>query len=247
MNNYKIYIHIFPNDKVYIGITSQNPKRRWNNGKGYRNNKYMTNAILKYGWDNIKHEILFDNLTKEQAEQKEIELIAEFNSNNKKYGYNILEGGNASNGLTDEALKRMANTTKALWQNPKYKEHMQIIHTGKKASLETKKKMSENNPKYWLGKHLPKETRKKISENNKGKIAWNKGTKGIMKPNKTSFKVGEIHSITKKVKCIETEIIYNTINSASREMNINATCIINVCKGKQSMAGGFHFKYYEEN
>ena len=31
MDNYKVYIHIFPNNKVYIGITSQKPKRRWNN------------------------------------------------------------------------------------------------------------------------------------------------------------------------------------------------------------------------
>jgi predicted GIY-YIG superfamily endonuclease len=150
---YKVYMHIFPNNKVYIGITSQNPKRRWNNGKGYRNNEYMTNAILKYGWNNIKHEIIFDNLSKEQAEQKEIELIAQFNSNNKKYGYNILKGGNISNGLSDEVLKKMANTTKELWQNPKYREHMRVVHSGKKASTETKKKMSESNPKYWLGKH----------------------------------------------------------------------------------------------
>lgn len=243
MNNYTVYIHIFPNKKVYIGITTQNPKRRWNNGKGYRNNEYMTNAIIKYGWNNIKHVILFDNLTKEQAEQKEIELIAQYKSNIKRYGYNILKGGNASDGLSEESLKKMAITTKKLWQNSEYREHMRNIHSGKKASSETKKKMSENNPKYWLGKHLPEETRKKISENNKGKIAWNKGTKGVMKSNQTSFKKGEIHSITKKVKCIETETVYDTINNASRKLNINATCIINVCKGKQITAGGFHWEY----
>ena len=86
MNKYKVYIHIFPNKKVYIGITSQKEKRRWNNGNGYKNNEYMTNAIQKYGWENIEHKILFTDLTKEEAEQKEIELIAFYKSYQKEYG-----------------------------------------------------------------------------------------------------------------------------------------------------------------
>lgn len=32
-NNYSVYIHIFPNSKVYIGITKRQPKDRWQNGK----------------------------------------------------------------------------------------------------------------------------------------------------------------------------------------------------------------------
>lgn len=242
-NNYKVYIHKFPNGKIYIGITMQKPNHRWNNGKGYQSNKYMMNAINKYGWENIEHKILYDNLSKEEAEQKEIELIAKYKSNNKKYGYNILEGGNASEGLTKEILEKMSKTASKLWKNQEYREHMVKAHSGKKVSQETKEKMSKSNARIWLGKHLSEETKRKISENRKGKDVWNKGTKGIMKSNQTSFKKGEIHSITKKVKCIETQIIYDTINSASRHLNINATCIINVCKGKQLTAGDYHWEY----
>ena len=54
-------MHICPNKKVYIGITSKNVNTRWQNGKGYPNNPYFTNAILKYGWDNIQHIILFED------------------------------------------------------------------------------------------------------------------------------------------------------------------------------------------
>ena len=89
MDNYDVYIHIFPNSKVYIGITSQKPKRRWNNGQGYKNNQYMTNAIMKYGWDNVIHKILYTNLKKEEAEEIEIKLIKEYKADNKRYGYNI--------------------------------------------------------------------------------------------------------------------------------------------------------------
>ena len=32
---YCVYKHIFPNNKVYIGVTCQKPEYRWRNGKGY--------------------------------------------------------------------------------------------------------------------------------------------------------------------------------------------------------------------
>ena len=98
--NYTVYMHITPNNKVYIGITKQEPKKRWNSGYGYIQNKYFFNAILKYGWNNIEHKILFTNLTKEEAEQKEIEFIAFYKSNNRNYGYNIEKGGHVNKGIT---------------------------------------------------------------------------------------------------------------------------------------------------
>ena len=69
-------MHICPNNKKYIGITKQNTKYRWGHGTNYSNNKHFTNAIKKYSWENIQHKILYEHLTKEEAEQKEIELIS---------------------------------------------------------------------------------------------------------------------------------------------------------------------------
>lgn len=80
MSNYKVYIHISPSNKVYIGITKQNPVKRWRNGLGYKNNIYFYRSILKYGWNNFKHQILYDNLSLEDAKLKEIELICKYNS-----------------------------------------------------------------------------------------------------------------------------------------------------------------------
>lgn len=34
-----VYIHTSPSGKKYIGITSQNPQKRWQNGKGYLRKK----------------------------------------------------------------------------------------------------------------------------------------------------------------------------------------------------------------
>lgn len=90
---YVLYKHTFPNGKVYIGITCQKPERRWSKGYGYYQNERMFRAIKKYGWDNIKHEILYEDLTEEEAYLKEIDLIAEYDSTNVAKGYNIHKGG----------------------------------------------------------------------------------------------------------------------------------------------------------
>ena len=87
MNNYKVYIHKFPNGKAYIGITRQEPKIRWGGGNGYVRNEYMHRAIKKYGWENIEHIILFDGLSEEDACEIEKSLIKKYRTNEKEFDY----------------------------------------------------------------------------------------------------------------------------------------------------------------
>lgn len=91
-----VYEHVFPNGKKYIGITS-NAKARFRNGKGYEAQGKITNAIDKYGWDNIQHNIIVDGLEKEQAERLEKYLIAELHTIDD--GYNTSPGGEKVNGF----------------------------------------------------------------------------------------------------------------------------------------------------
>lgn len=88
--NYKVYIHIFPNSKKYIGITRQEIDKRWQNGYGYKKQP-IYKEILKFGWNNIQHIVLYENLTKKQAQELEIKLISEYNS--IENGYNVSVGG----------------------------------------------------------------------------------------------------------------------------------------------------------
>ena len=62
IRNYCVYKHTSPSNKVYIGITSQEPERRWQNGYGYATQQLFWRAIQKYGWDNFKHEIIAEKL-----------------------------------------------------------------------------------------------------------------------------------------------------------------------------------------
>ena len=91
MNDYCVYCHIFPNGKRYIGITKDRPEKRWNNGHGYDTQPKMKKAIVKYGWENIKHEILAKCLTHDLANALEQHYISEFDT--IKNGYNATIGG----------------------------------------------------------------------------------------------------------------------------------------------------------
>ena len=91
---YYVYMHEHrENGKKYIGITCQDPYKRWGNGKNYKKTSYFRNAVDKYGWDMFKHEILYTNLSKEEACIKEQELIKKYKTNDNKYGYNNSVGG----------------------------------------------------------------------------------------------------------------------------------------------------------
>lgn len=98
-NNYCVYKHTNKlNGKVYIGITRQNPEKRWQKGAGYART-YFGNAIAKYGWDNFTHEVLFTGLSKAVACEKGKQLIESYGSRDRHYGYNICEGGQTGDNL----------------------------------------------------------------------------------------------------------------------------------------------------
>lgn len=97
--NYYLYCHTNKiNGKKYIGISKQLPSHRWQNGKGYKGCPKFEKAIKKYGWENFEHEILFKNLTKQEASDLEQQYIEQYDTVNN--GYNVLQGGldNSVNG-----------------------------------------------------------------------------------------------------------------------------------------------------
>lgn len=75
--NWCVYRHTFPDRRVYIGITSDEPQKRWNNGIGYRHHARLFHEIVCYGWYNIDHEILIEGLDEKAAKSEEKRLIQE--------------------------------------------------------------------------------------------------------------------------------------------------------------------------
>jgi hypothetical protein len=90
---YTVYRHVAPNGKSYVGITRQEPKRRFQNGYGYHSQPAFSRAINKYGWDNFTHEVLESNLTEQEAFERETYYITKVYHSIAPNGYNSKEGG----------------------------------------------------------------------------------------------------------------------------------------------------------
>ena len=145
-SDYCVYIHRNKTDgKVYIGLTCNEPEKRWRKGKGYDSKSHFGRAIAKYGWDGFEHEIVRENLTLKEANQLEQDLIAQYDSRNPNKGYNVTSGGDGSTGAkhtseTKEKLsqlqkERIARTGKVNFKGQKHKPEsiskMRVSHKGK--------------------------------------------------------------------------------------------------------------------
>ena len=125
---YCVYIHTNKvNGKKYVGQTCQQPHKRWGNGKYYRPETYFGKAIAKYGWDNFDHDIIAENLTKEEANNLEVTLIAKYKTNNSQYGYNLTTGGEGTAGIQ---------------RSQEYRKKQRLSQTGKQMSKDTRKRIS---------------------------------------------------------------------------------------------------------
>ena len=103
-NTYCVYMHTTPSGKKYVGISKNKAMQRWDCGRGYQSNTHFFNAIMKYGWINIKHEILYENLSKQEAKNIEIELIKEYDLTNRAKGYNKSHGGDLGSSSLEKPI-----------------------------------------------------------------------------------------------------------------------------------------------
>lgn len=235
---YIVYKHTCPNGKVYIGITGSDVNDRWKNGLGYKRNEHFYRAIEKYGWDNIKHEILFDNLSKEKAEQIEIDLIFKYKSSNKAYGYNCTNGGECVGKHTDETKQKISekNKGRAHAQTEETKEKIRQQHLGRQHTTETKTKISntKKGQRQWTD-----EERQKMSERNRGERNPNYG-KHHSDQTKEKLRMLKLGKYKKAVLCVETNVIYPSAIEVEKILGLCKTSISRVCRGKSKTCGGYH-------
>lgn len=221
---YKVYEHVFPNGKRYVGITCQSINRRWRGGKGYPDNIIMTRAIKKYGWESVKHNVLAERLTKDEACDLERLLIAAGNLTNIKYGYNISRGGDHPF-LTDESKRKIGDKTR-----------------GHKHSDEFRKYISERNSgagNFMYGKHHSEETKAKISAAKKGRApAVNKGKFGADHPRARPV-------VALDPKTGEVVMRFGSIIDAAHACGILRSGISATLKGLQHVSGGYGWAYAE--
>lgn len=220
--NYTVYEHKMPNGKRYIGITSLEPNKRWLNGRGYKTNEYLYNAIKKYGWDNIEHLIIKTNLTKEEAEQMEKDLIAYFHSNEHDYGYNWADGGSVYK-HSAESKAKMSKAHKGMRYN-----------IGVPFTEERRKHLSEHHADV-SGEKNPMYGKKKPKEEIERRLAHRVYKTG-----------GENPTAKKIVQCRDDGTIVKVWGSISEASKVFCRTSIKDClKGKYKHHKGYLWRYYE--
>jgi group I intron endonuclease len=208
-NIYKITNLI--NNKVYIGKTVRKLEVRF---KGHlkaaesKINRYLCDAVNHYGKENFKIELI-EQCERENENEREKYWIKTLNSNNKKFGYNMTEGGDGGQtrkGVkqSEETKRKISEKNKGKVRTEKEKQNLRDKNLGKKHSIETRKKMSESRKKrpycaetfkkIWEARRKNGTTSIKMSEETKIKIS--QATKGKLKgkmSEETKKKLSEIN------------------------------------------------------
>ena len=132
--SYTVYKHITPDGRVYVGCTKQRPESRWGTGGiGYWENIEFRKAILEYGWEAIRHEIIATHLDKDTALALESEEIHRCKSTDIRYGYNRLPGKLHPQEISSITRKRKSEASRRNWSLPEYK--IKISKSVSKAKL----------------------------------------------------------------------------------------------------------------
>lgn len=91
---------------------------------------------------------------------------------------------------------------------------------------------------YCLGRKLSPETRAKIAESNRRRILSDESKK----------KMSESHKgkTTKKVRCVELDIIFDSIGEAAEFVNVDSSGIGACLRGAQKTSAGYHWERISE-
>lgn len=211
------------NSKIYIGSTVNFDKRRkehWRLLRGnYHPNRHLQHAWDKYGAKQFKIELIEEVYDHDLLLNREQHWIDVTDCANSEIGYNLTPtaGGTYGYKYTDEQKSNCGKWVRS----EELKEKLRKYHLGKKATTETKKKMSlqragSGNGMY--GKHHTEEARHKISEERIKKSS----SRGI-NHNKAKLTDDNIKEIRKLFKegLTATEIAkrYNVSKSTTSRIN----------------------------
>lgn len=192
------HIRLDKNEPFYIGI-GKTEKRAY---EKIKRNRFWHNIVAKTDYE---IEILFDNLSWEEAGEKEKEFIKLYGKRDNNTGtlVNITDGGGGILGVrhTEESKRKIAEESKNRIRKPRTEE------TKLKLKLANLGKVGPNK-----GKSPSQETKDKIANTLRGRVGCNKGMKhseetklkiSLAKKGKSSYNKGKTQSEETKKKVSE--------------------------------------------
>jgi group I intron endonuclease len=228
MDKYLVYCHVRPdiNEIFYIGKGTIKRSTVKSN-----RNKYWHNIVNKAG--GFVSQILAANLTEKEALNYEILMIKKLKEIGVKL-CNMTLGGDGVSGLkhsneTKAKLAAMAKLRPPATLGIKLtEEHKQKLREAKLGKPQSKEHI-EAVRKSKVGHIVSKETCDKISKALFGK----------------KLSKEHVASFSKKVICLETNVIYDSAREAARQLNLHPANISKCCNNKANRTGKLHFSFYK--
>ena len=230
---YYVYIWyiVDTNEVFYVG---KGKGRRYKQISG--RNKFFTDM---YGSHNCEVKKVYENLTEQEAFQKEREVVRWYRENTSYRLTNQTDGGEGSSGWIPpkDFRDKQSQIHKAQWQDEEFRERMLMIRTdenGPYKSQEFREKIAElvqgeNNPNY--GNYWTEEMKQHLSE--------------VRKTNGLS--ANENNPRATRIICIETGEVFNCIKFAMQKYNIkNEGSMTVALKNPVRTAGCQHWVVYSE-
>ena len=163
---YIVYVHITPDGMYYYGVTSNIKKRLSGNGVFYKTTSLQT-YIEKYGWENIQHKVLFENLSYDDALSIEDSLILsgweKGNCINKKRSGHVKKEEGYNRKFYDKNKDKILERNKKYYEDNKNKIK-QYYEDNKDKILEQQKKYYEKNREKKLEQNRQRYQRKKLEK-----------------------------------------------------------------------------------
>lgn len=275
IREWHIYKLVNPKNRVYIGITTNLPKRIRNYQTiNCLHQTALRYSLLKYGFEAHSFEVIESfSATVSQAYGKEIFWIRTYMSNYSKWpernGLNLTEGGRGSHGrvMTDETKEKLRQANLGKKYSHETKAKLSAMKKGKKINRvfteEEKQIARERNSKYrhteemkkFIGKCSKGNKNmlgKKQSESQKKKISeLHKGNKynlGRATSDKQKKKASEIFSKPIVQYDLYENFIssYPSIKEAIKGTGVSVWSIRQSAKGRVKNPRQFIFKYKED-
>ena len=184
-------------------------------------NTYLQHAWNKYGEDDFNYYVL-EYCSREELDERETYYIDTFDLLNRDLGYNRKRGGQHGGGtFSKEAKEKLSESIKASYTDELREKRSQQLKAIWDNPEERAKRIGESHPMY--GYHHTDEVKKRLSELHKG-ISVN-----VKYPY--------------KVLCVEKNQIFENARVAAKELSLDSSCIVKVCKGERYMCGGYHWQF----
>lgn len=220
-NQYCIYCYTNKiNGKKYIGQSKDITRRC--HPSNYTGCVKFYHAIKKYGWDNFEQTILYQNLTLQEANQKEEELIAKYDTINS--GYNIKSGG-LNNEYSIESRQKMSNSCKT---------KRKIICLETQEVFDSAKEIERL--KGFANANIIACCRGKL--HTAYKFHWAYYEDYLI----NNLPLSEDKRIT-PVYCVELNKNFKSLAEAEKELGIHHENISRCCQGFLQTTGGYHWRY----